>query len=99
MTDPPDEIQVGARWTSTPYLLDHAAATRYNGAIEVPPRRAARRGIHDDREAARTAGFTAPIAAGEHTIAVIAQFIADKFKLQFLLGGRIEITLTRPGSL
>jgi acyl dehydratase len=96
MTEALAELQVGARWTSPPYLLDHESASRYGKAIESPPRRAPRRGIHDDREAARSAGFSAPIAAGEQTLAVIAQFLADKFAMQFLRGGRIEITLTRP---
>ena len=96
MTETAQAIQLGARWTSTPYLLDAASAERYGKAIESPPRHAPRRGIHDDQEAARTAGFNAPIAAGEQTIAVIAQFLADKFAMRFLRGGRLEVVLTRP---
>ena len=41
-------------------------------------------------------GFTAPIAGGEQTIAIVAQFLADKFGLRFIRGGRIEVSLTRP---
>lgn len=96
MTATMPDIRVGARWTSTPYLLDDASAARYGKAIESPPRKSPRRGIHDDRQAARAAGFTAPIAAGEQTIAVIAQFLADKFEMHFLRGGRIDIALTKP---
>jgi hypothetical protein len=96
MTEALDEIRVGARWTSAPYLLDAAAAERYGKAIESPPRRSPRRGIHDDEQAAMSAGFSRPIAAGEHTFAIIAQFLAAKFGIQFLRGGRIEIVLTKP---
>ena len=60
-------------------------------------RGAARRAdIHDDQDAARKAGFAAPIAGGEQTIAIIAQFLADNFGMRFVRGGRIEVSLTRP---
>ena len=61
-----------------------------------PPRRRPPRGIHDDKDAARKAGFVAPIAGGEQTIAIIAQFLADNFGMRFVRGGRIEVSLTRP---
>ncbi|MDO8434924.1 MAG: MaoC family dehydratase [Candidatus Binatus sp.] len=96
MTEAAQKIRVGARWSSTPYVLDDASAERYGKAIESPPRRSPRRGIHDDEQAARTAGFSKPIAAGEQTVAVIAQFLADKFGMHFLRGGRIDIALTKP---
>jgi len=96
MTEAAQAIHVGARWTSTPYLLDAASAERYGKAIESPPRHTPRRGIHDDQQAARAAGFKAPIAAGEQTIAVIAQFLADEFAMRFIRGGRLDVVLTRP---
>jgi acyl dehydratase len=81
---------------SAPYLLDAAAAKAYHDGIERPPRRRPPRGIHDDKDAARKAGFVAPIAGGEQTIATIAQFLADNFGMRFVRGGRIEVSLTRP---
>jgi acyl dehydratase len=90
------EIRIGAEMVSAPYLLNEAAAKAYQDGIERPARRRPPRGIHDDRDAARKAGFTAPIAGGEQTIAVIAQFLADNFGMRFVRGGRIEVALTRP---
>jgi len=90
------EILPGAELVSPPYLLDAAAAQAYHDGIELPQRRRPPRGIHDDRDAARKAGFTAPIAGGAQTIAVIAQFLADRFGMRFVRGGRIEVSLTRP---
>ena len=96
MSAAPVEIRVGAEIVSQPYLLDAAAAKAYREGIESPRRRASRRCIHDDKDAAASAGFVAPIAAGEQTIAVIAQFLADNFGMQFVRGGRIEVSLTKP---
>ena len=96
MSVAPVEIRLGAEIVSQPYVLDAAAANAYGEGIESPRRRASRRSIHDDRDAARDAGFVAPIAAGEQTIAVIAQFLADNFGMQFVRGGRIEVALTKP---
>jgi acyl dehydratase len=90
------EICVGTTLKSAPYVLDAGAAKMYGAAIESPPRRGPRAGIHDDRDAARKAGFVAPIAGGEQTIAVVAQFLADEFGLRFVRGGRLEVSLTRP---
>ncbi|MGA7873828.1 MAG: MaoC family dehydratase [Candidatus Binatus sp.] len=90
------EIRSGAELVSGPYLLDEAAAKAYYEGIEQPPRRRPRGNIHDDKDAARKAGFVAPIAGGEQTIAVIAQFLADNFGMRFVRGGRIEVSLTRP---
>lgn len=90
------EIRVGAEIVSQPYLLDADAAKAYGEGIESPARRASRRSIHDDKDAARNAGFVAPIAGGEQTIAVIAQFLADKFGRRFVRGGRLEVALTKP---
>jgi acyl dehydratase len=90
------EIRLGAEIVSQPYLLDAAAAKAYGEGIESPRRRGSRRSIHDDKDAARDAGFVAPIAAGEQTIAVIAQFLADNFGMRFVRGGRIEVALTKP---
>jgi acyl dehydratase len=81
---------------SAPYLLDAAAAKAYQNGVEGPARRRPPRGIHDDKDAARKAGFVAPIAGGEQTIAVMAQFLADNFGMRFVRGGRIEVSLTRP---
>jgi acyl dehydratase len=96
MNAAPAEIRIGAEMVSAPYLLDAAAAKLYHDGIERPPRRRPPRGIHDDKDAARKAGFVAPIAGGEQTIAIIAQFLADKFGMRFVRGGRIEVALTRP---
>jgi len=90
------EIRIGAELASAPYLLDAAAAKAYHDGIELPVRHRPHANIHDDQDAARKAGFTAPIAGGEQTIAIVAQFLADKFGLRFVRGGRIEVSLTRP---
>ena len=96
MSAAPVEIRLGAEIVSQPYVLDAAAAKAYGEGIESPRRRASRRSIHDDKDAAASAGFVAPIAAGEQTIAVIAQFLADNFGMRFVRGGRIEVSLTKP---
>jgi acyl dehydratase len=96
MSAVPAEIRIGAELISVPYLLDEAAAKSYHDGIEQPPRRQTRANIHEDKDAARKAGFVAPIAGGEQTIAVIAQFLADNFGMRFVRGGRIEVSLTRP---
>jgi acyl dehydratase len=96
MSAAPIEIRLGAEIISQPYMLDAAAAKAYGEGIESPRRRASRRSIHDDKDAAASAGFVAPIAAGEQTIAVIAQFLADNFGMRFVRGGRIEVSLTKP---
>ncbi len=90
------EIRMGAELVSAPYLLDAAAAKLYHDGIEQPVRRRPPRGIHDDKDAARKAGFVAPIAGGEQTIAIVAQFLADNFGMRFVRGGRIEVSLTKP---
>jgi len=96
MSASPGEIRIGAELVSAPYLLDADAAKAYNQGIEQPPRRRPRGNIHDDKDAARIAGFVAPIAGGEQTIAIVAQFLADNFGMRFLRGGRIEVSLTKP---
>ena len=96
MSAAPVEIRLGAEIISQPYVLDAAAAKAYGEGIESPRQRASRRSIHDDKDAAASAGFVAPIAAGEQTIAVIAQFLADNFGMRFVRGGRIEVSLTKP---
>jgi len=96
MSAAPGEIRIGAELVSPPYLLDAAAAKAYIEGIEEPPRRRPRGNIHDDNDAARKAGFAAPIAAGEQTIAIVAQFLADRFGMRFMRGGRIEVSLTKP---
>ncbi len=96
MSVSPAEIRIGAELVSPPYLLDAAAAKAYNEGIEQPPRRRPRGNVHDDKHAAKMAGFVAPIAAGEQTIAIIAQFLADNFGMRFVRGGRIEVSLTSP---
>ena len=52
-----DAIRIGTELVSAPYLLDAAAAKAYHDGIEGPPRRRPPRGIHDDKDAARKAGF------------------------------------------
>jgi acyl dehydratase len=87
---------VGHEIVSRPYLLDAAAAKAYTGAIETPPRRAPLPNIHNDETAAHRAGFRAPIAAGEQTYALMANFLVDVFGIGFLRGGRLEAALIKP---
>jgi hypothetical protein len=87
---------LGRELVSKPYLLDAGAAKAYGESIESPPRRAPRVNIHTDEEAARKAGFQAPIAGGEQTYAVMANFILDLFGIGFLCGGRLEAALVKP---
>jgi len=89
-------IAVGDQRTSQPYLLDADAAEAYGRALDSPRRRRPPKNIHSDPDAAAKAGFTAPIAAGEQTVAVIGQFLAAEFGMRFLRGGRIDVSLTRP---
>lgn len=96
MSASPGEIRIGAELVSAPYLIDADAAKVYLLGIEEPPRRRPRGNIHDNKDAARKAGFVAPIAAGEQTIAIVAQFLADNFGMRFVRGGRIDVSLTRP---
>ncbi len=91
MTDGP----AGEELVSAPYLLDHEAAKAYADSVESPPRYR-RENIHSDAEAARRAGFAAPIAAGEHIYALVAQFLADRFGLAFLRGSRLAVTFIKP---
>lgn len=90
------EIAPGREYTSKPYLLDDSAAEDYLRALESPARRARPENIHNDQEAARRAGFTAPIAAGEQTYAVVAQFLADRFGMNFLRGGQLDAAFIKP---
>ena len=96
MSATPRETRIGAELVSAPYLLDAAAAKAYQEGIEGPARRRPSGNIHYDKDAARKAGFVAPIAGGEQTIAIIAQFLADNFGMRFVRGGRIEVSLTKP---
>lgn len=88
-------IAIGREIVSAPYLLDADAAHAYSAAIEAPPRRP-RPTIHSDSEAAHTAGFRAPIAAGEQTYAVMVNFIVDTFGVEFARGGRIAAAMIKP---
>jgi acyl dehydratase len=96
MSEVTEQIEIGAEIKSAPYLLDAAAAEAYVRALDSPPRRRPPKNIHSDPAAASRAGFTAPIAAGEQTLAVIAEWLAARFGARFMRGGRIEVTLTRP---
>lgn len=96
MSREPHQLEHGAELCSQPYLLDSAAAEAYGRAIRGPRRRRPAGGIHDDDGAARKAGFEAPIAAGEQTLAVIVQLLVDRFGMRFVRGGHIEIAFTRP---
>jgi 3-hydroxybutyryl-CoA dehydratase len=85
----------GTEYVSAPYLLDADAAEAYLRAIEAPRRRRPAN-IHNDPEAARKAGYAAPIAAGEHTLALLGNFLADRFGTNFLRGGRLDIAFIKP---
>ena len=82
--------------SSAVYLLDAAAAAAYGRGINTPQRKRPPANIHNDEAASRRAGFRAPIAAGEQTIAVAAQFLVEQFRDRFARGGALEVTLTRP---
>jgi acyl dehydratase len=86
----------GRELVSKPFLLDAAAAEAYQQGVESPPRRTPRVNIHTDDDAARTAGFPAPIAGGEQTYAVMANFMLDSFGSGFLRGGRLQAALVKP---
>ena len=92
-----DHLDAGAEYASAPYLLDAAAAEAYLCSIESPRRRLPAN-IHNDQEAAKRAGFAAPIAAGEHSLAILAQLIADRFGMNFLRGGKLRDRLHQAGS-
>ena len=90
-----EQPAIGTELTAPPYLLDDAAAEDYRRGIKEAPRRR-RQNIHTDRNAAAKAGFAAPIAAGEHTIAVAMQLLVDRFGERFLRGGAFEVVLIKP---
>ncbi len=89
-------IEIGHELMSRPFLLEAEAANAYEEGVESPPRRTRRVNIHTDEEAARKAGFRAPIAGGEQTYALMANFIFDSFGIGFLRGGRLEAALVKP---
>ena len=91
-----DPSNVAREIVSTPYLLDADAAKAYVAAIETPHRRAPQVNIHTDDEAARKAGYRAPIAAGEQTFALVMQLLVDRFGERVMRGGRVEIALLKP---
>ena len=90
-----NQVAVGTEFSGAPYLLDDAAAQAYERGVKEPPRRW-RTNIHTDPDAASKAGFTAPIAAGEHTIALAMQLIVDRFGERFMRGGAFEVALIKP---
>lgn len=95
MTEARRAIEPGTEYSSAPYALDAQTAEAYLRAIEAPRRRR-RSDIHTNAEAARRAGFAAPIVAGEHLLALLAQLLADRFGMSFLRGGRFEIAFIKP---
>ncbi len=90
-----NEPALGEELAASPYLLDEAAAEAYQRGIQEP-RRLWRKNIHSDRDAAARAGFSAPIAAGEQTIAVAMQLIVDRFGERFFRGGSFDVALIKP---
>ncbi|HVA80209.1 MAG TPA: MaoC family dehydratase [Candidatus Binataceae bacterium] len=85
----------GSEIAAAPYLLDADAAEAYGLSVKEAPGRSAKN-IHSDPEAAARAGFSKPIAAGEQTIAVMMQLLADRFGEDFYRGGRFEVALVKP---
>lgn len=85
----------GEELVAAPYLLDADAAEAYGKSVKEPPRRRVKN-IHSDPAAAAEAGFAKPIAAGEQTIAIMMQLIADRFGEDFYRGGRFEVALIKP---
>ena len=90
------KLAVGSHFAGVPYLLDTAAAQAYERGLKHPRRRGSRINIHTDRAAASRAGFAAPIAAGEHTIAIAMQLVVDTFGERLLRGGGFEVALVKP---
>src|SRR5215831_7812354 len=90
------ELAVGRHFAGVAYLLDDAAALAYERGLRHPQRRRPRVNIHTDRAAASRAGFAAPIAGGEQTIAVALQLVVDTFGERFLRGGAFEVVLIKP---
>ena len=90
-----DRVDAEAECVSAPYLLDAAAAESYLRAVESPRRRRGE-SIHGNQGAAKRAGFAAPIAAGEHSLAILAQLLTDRFGMNFLRGGKFEIAFVKP---
>jgi acyl dehydratase len=91
------EIKPGAAFAAAPYLLDEDAAHAYERGVKEPERRRTREvNIHNDPAAASRAGFSRPIAAGEHTIAVMMQLLVDRFGMGFVRGGGFEVALIKP---
>jgi len=89
-------FESGREFESRSYLLDAAAAHAYGAAVEHPARRTVQPNIHDDNAAAKRAGFPAPIAAGEHTYALAANFMVNLFGIDFLRGGSLEASMIKP---
>ncbi|MGH7778844.1 MAG: MaoC/PaaZ C-terminal domain-containing protein [Candidatus Binataceae bacterium] len=85
----------GEELVAAPYLLDADAAEAYGKSVKEPPRRRIKN-IHSDPAAAAEAGFAKPIAAGEQTIALVIQLIADRCGEAFYRGGRFEAALVKP---
>ena len=90
------ELELGRELISKPFLLDAAIAEAYEEGVASPPRRIPRVNIHTNDEAARKAGFRSPIAGGEQTYAIMANFLFDSFGMDFLRGGRLEAALVKP---
>jgi len=91
-----NEMTLGSEFATAPYRLDDACAQAYERAVKAPRRRRRRINIHTDRNAAAKAGFVAPIAAGEHTIAVALELIVDNFGERFLRDGSFDVALVKP---
>jgi acyl dehydratase len=95
MSEEHQHLSEGDVIAAAPYLLDDAAAEAYGASVKEPARRRIKN-IHSDPRAAAEAGFAKPIAAGEQTIAVMMQLIADRFGEDFYRGGRFDVALVKP---
>jgi acyl dehydratase len=85
-----------AELVSEPYRIDEQTANAFLAAIPDRPGSPRRLNIHNDPQAARTAGYQAPIVAGEHTWAFLAGFLADRYGPRFADGGRLEASFIKP---
>lgn len=90
------QLEIGREFVGEPYSFDEAEAHAYAAAIERPATHHPRASIHSDTEAARKAGFRAPIAVGEQSYALLANFLADLFGARFLRGGKLEAIFLKP---
>jgi acyl dehydratase len=96
LNDSAIDFAIGREFTSELYPVDSDAAAAYSESIDRPARARPRVNIHNDDAAAKKAGYRAPIAAGEQTYAVMANYLFELLGESYLRGGRLEASLIKP---